>query len=464
MPKQKARQVAVIGAGASGLVTMKTLRENGVDVVGYEAGSTVGGLWIYENDNGLSSAYRTLHINTDKKLTAFKDWPFPEDLQPYPDHYEVGAYFQSYAQRFGLNSVIQFSTWVDKIEPVVQADGPQKWEVITRDGEKDVYDAVVVATGHLSNPNHVEKFRTDFEGEYLHAHYYREPDPYVGKRVCVVGIGNTAADIATDISTTTRSTVLVARSGVLIRPKMMFGMPFTDIAMLFQRWWIPAKVRAKIVGSLIYIAYGKMEQHGFRPLTEKTHPTSNGTIIHHIQYRHIRVKHDIDSINGKKVTFDDGTTEEFDVLIGATGYEVTLPMVDESLIPRHGNKIGLYKRVVAHEQPGLYFAGLINAPDVSLNYAFERQAEYIAELLTGRADLPSTQKMAEDIEAKERWLRSQYRDTPRHTIEEEMMPYTHELRRTVQEGWERAGTPKQGRRRGLLRRRRVEKRGLGPLT
>src|SRR5690606_12858806 len=104
----------------------------------------------------------------------------------------------------------------------------------------------VIATGHLSNPNHVERFRTDFEGEYLHAHYYREPDPFVGKRVCIVGIGNSAADISTDICTTARSTVLVARSGVLIRPKLMFGMPFTDIAMLFQRSWIPQKVREKI--------------------------------------------------------------------------------------------------------------------------------------------------------------------------------------------------------------------------
>lgn len=464
MPKQKARRVAVIGAGASGLVAMKTLRENGVDVVGYEAGSTVGGLWIYENDNGLSSAYRTLHINTDKRLTAFKDWPFPEDLQAYPDHWEVGAYFKSYAQRFGLNSLIRFSTWVDKVEPVVQTDGPQKWEVTTRDGDKEVFDAVVVGTGHLSNPNHVERFRSDFEGEYLHAHYYREPDPYVGKRVCVVGVGNSAADISTDICTTARSTVLVARSGVLIRPKLMFGIPFTDVAMLFQRSWVPQKLRAKIVGALVYLAHGNMERHGFRPLTEKTHPTSNGTIVHHIQYRHIRVKHDIESITGTKITFDDGTAEEFDVLIGATGYKVTLPMVDESLVPRAGNKIGLYKRVVAHEQPGLYFVGLINSPDVSLNYAFERQAEYLAELLSGRADLPAPQEMAEDIEAKERWLRSQYRDTPRHTIEEEMMPYTRELRRAVREGWKRAGTPLQGRKRGLLRRRRVEERGLGSLT
>jgi dimethylaniline monooxygenase (N-oxide forming) len=450
MPSQQARTVAVVGAGASGLITTKTLMEAGVSVTTFEAGSQVGGLWVFQNDSGLSSAYRTLHINTDRKLTAFKNFPFPADTQPYPDHRDMAAYFQAYAERHDLLSHITFSTWIDEVVPLDEG----RWEVVTRTGERHEFDAVVIATGHLSTPHHVAKFQA-FDGEYVHAHYYREPDAFVGKRICVVGVGNSAADISTDICMQAKSLVLVARSGAMIRPKFIWGLAFTDIGMKFQRPWIPRKVRGMAIRWLTMLAHGRMETLGFRPLTARTHPTSNGTLVHHIRYQHIQVKHDIDRIDGATIRFNDGTSEEFDTLIAATGYQIDVPQV-AGFMPIKDNHLGLYQRVVSTEWPGLYFIGFVNTPDVSLNYAFERQAEWLGQHLSGRAVLPGVPEMEASIAAKRAWLRAEYPDTPRHQIEEEGMIYTRDLRRSLLAAYRRAGT-------SVPKSHAVHRKGLGSI-
>ena len=114
------------------------------------------------------------------------------------------------------------------------------------DGSDEAFDAVIAATGHLSVPMDVPMFQDDFKGEYLHAHYYREPEPYVGKRICIIGVGNSACDISGDVCATAARCVLVARSGVLILPKLLFGMPFTDITRKIQRHWIPGGIRRRL--------------------------------------------------------------------------------------------------------------------------------------------------------------------------------------------------------------------------
>lgn len=438
MNNQLVRSVAIIGAGASGLVTLKKLRDAGLDVVAFEGGSEVGGLWVYENDNGLSSAYQTLHINTDRKRTAYEDWPFPKGLQPYPDHREMAAYFHSYAEHFDLLRHIHFRTWVDQVSPTADESGTAKWKVRTRNRKVHTFDAVIIATGHLSHPNHVEEFQHGFGGDYLHAHDYRDPKSLAGKRTCIVGVGNSAADISTDICMVAHDTVIVARSGVLIRPKFIFGVPFPDITMRLQKPWIPRKIRAIVGRWLTRLVHGRMEALGFLPLTENTHPTSNATLVNHILYNHIRVKQGITKIEGTVIHFTDGTQAEFDVLIGATGYSINLPFL-EGTFNVEENQLDLYMRIVPPELPNLYFLGFANSTDLPLNFMFERQAEWLSHFLTGRASLPTPAEMQRSVESKRRWMNRVYRHTRRHTLEEEMLPYTSELRRSLAEGFQRTG-------------------------
>ncbi|MFT5175184.1 MAG: dimethylaniline monooxygenase (N-oxide forming) [Gammaproteobacteria bacterium] len=431
LPQDITKRIAILGAGAAGLCAAKYLLQAGFENVSiFEMGTQIGGMWCYENDNKQSSAYRTLHINTSRKVTQFSDLPFDPDVQFFPDHWDMHRYLLRYAQHFKLTERIRMQSEVVDIRPVTGAHASPQWELVFRIGEKEVFDTVVAATGHLSVPNHVAKFRDQFEGEYLHSHYYRTPQPYVGQRICIVGVGNSALDISGDVCATAPRCVLVARSGALIMPKLICGIPGTEITQMIQRPWLPAWLRRRLLRMLAFLAHGDQTKLGFRPLKERVHATSNGTIITDVAYKRVEVKHEIDKIEGKKIFFNDGTSDEFDVLIAATGYLIDLPFISCDIVSLSDNKLNLYKRIVQPGWPGLYFMGFFNT-DTALNMVFERQAQWICDLELGKARLPSEAQMHADIVRKENWVKKYYKHSDRHTIEEEHVSYLRELKRSL---------------------------------
>ncbi len=408
------------------------MKEGGFKVTVYELGSQIGGMWCYENDNGLSSAYRTLHINTSRSVTRFSDLDFDDDVQHFPDHVDMHRYLVKYADHFGVTPLIRFNTKVESVTPQFSpGDETPRWHV-TANGTTEEFDCVIVASGHLHVPRHVPQFRDDFEGVYLHSHHYREPDPFVGKRICIVGVGNSACDISGDVCATSTRCVLVARSGVMVLPKLVFGMPFTDISSRLQQPWIPYGVRRMVIKALTWMVHGNMQKLGFKKPDKRVHTSSNGTIVTDIAYRRIEVKQGIDDIDGKVISFTDGSAEEFDVLIGATGYLTDLPFIDSTLVPLDDNAIDLYQRIVPPKLPGLYMLGFFNT-DTALNFIFERQARWVREIESGKAILPSADEMMQSIAERRTWVRTHYRDTPRHNLEEESVPYLSALKRSLKE-------------------------------
>ena len=170
------KRIAVIGAGACGLCAAKYLTQAGLDVIIFEIGSQMGGMWCYENDNKLSSAYRTLHINTSRDVTRFHDHDFDPDVQFFPDHWDMHKYLVKYAEHFDIAKLVRYNTRIKDVRPLFDPKTePPLWELELDDGSTEQFDAVIAATGHLSEPLHVPMFQNDFKGEYLQAHYYREP-------------------------------------------------------------------------------------------------------------------------------------------------------------------------------------------------------------------------------------------------------------------------------------------------
>lgn len=417
------RRVAVIGAGAAGICAAKVMMQYGFDVTVFEIGSRIGGMWCFENDNGLSSAYRTLHINTSKSVTQFSDLPFDDAVQPFPDHADMYHYLNRYADHFGVTACIRFNSPVHEVRP---GDASARWLVSTDANPGEPFDVVIGASGHLHVPRHVPMFRDDFAGQYLHAHYYRGPEPFTGKRICIVGAGNSACDISGDVCATAQRCVLVARSGVLILPKLLFGTPFTDITGRLQRSWIPYGVRRQVIKALTWMAHGNMQKLGFKKPDQRVHTTSNGTVVTDVAYNRITVKQGIDGVDGHTIRFADGSSEEFDVLIGATGYLTDLPYLSDDLIPLNDNVMDLYQRMVPPDHPGLYLVGFFNT-DTALNFIFEHQAHWIAAIESGEAALPSAGDMRDAITARRRWVTEHYRNSPRHHLEEESVPYLQAL-------------------------------------
>lgn len=435
------KSVGIVGAGAAGICGAKHMLEEGLDVTLYEIGSNIGGMWVYQNDNGRSSAYKTLHINTARDLTNFSDLRFDPSVPPFPSHWDMARYLKAYADHFGVAERVRFNTKIVNVRPADDyTEAKPRWRFETDRGEVIVHDCAILATGHLTKPLEVDAFRDGFKGEYLHSHYYREPAQFVGKRVCVVGVGNSALDIASDLAVTSDKVALVARSSALIIPKLVFGKPFWETIKPFYKPWVPVWLRNRVLRSLVYMVQGDMGSLGFPSTSTRVHATSNANIVNHIKYKRVLVKNGIERIDGRNITFTNGETAEFDTLIAATGYVIDLDFLDRRVAEERDNGLDLYMRIVPPDWRGMYFLAYFNS-DTALNWICEGQARWLREHEMGRAKLPSRSDMLAEIEARKAWVRHQFKDTPRHAIEVEHLPYFAELKRTMKEAQRRAGLP-----------------------
>ena len=421
-----ARRVAVIGAGAAGLCAAKHLLGRGIEVVVFELGSHIGGLWVYENDNGLSGAYQSLHVNSENRVTAYKDFPFPDSAPIYPDHVQMARYLEAYADRFGLRPHIRFRSPVSAVERLPD----QSWMVQLADGVREQFDAVVVASGHQGVPSH-PPFAQDFTGEYLHSHSYRVPDLFKGKHVLVVGAGNSACDIASDICTVTASTTMAARSPVLLMPRMFLGVPTSRVLGRLEKPWLPWPVRRWFRETIARMAHGRMEQWGFVTPKTRTHPAGHHLLIGHFIWNRITARPGVAKIEGDTVFFADGTSARYDTMIAATGYEVHLPFLSAALSPVRGRWLELFHQVVRPGVPGLYFVGFFNVSGGGNIRMMDGQAEWVAALETGELGLPAPQQMLQAIERQRETITRQYPDSPRYALELDPRMYREALAREM---------------------------------
>jgi cation diffusion facilitator CzcD-associated flavoprotein CzcO len=428
-----AQKVCVIGAGSSGIAACQVLNAQGIAFDCFEKGSEIGGNWRYENDNGMSSAYRSLHINTSRGLMAYRTYPMPDDYPDYPDHFQIARYFDDYVDHFGLRERIRFRTEVKRVVPV---DG--EWEVTVEgaDGGRETirYRAVLVANGHHWDPRWPEPpfpGSEEFEGEQMHVHHYREPDALRGKRVLVLGIGNSATDIAVEASRIAEKTILAMRRGAYVMPKYLNGKP-TDEAASKLLTMMPLPLQRFVLARMLGMTAGDMTAYGLPQPDHKlleAHPTVSAELLSRLGHGDIEVKPNIDRFTGgRAVRFVDGSEEDVDLVVYCTGYKITFPFFDDDLIAAEGNRLPLYRRVVSVEHPGLYFVGFVQPLGAIMPVA-EAQAEWVADLLGGRGTLPSPGEMRAEISSTESKMRKRYVASKRHTIQVDFHPYLRELRK-----------------------------------
>ncbi|MFE9094634.1 flavin-containing monooxygenase [Streptomyces sp. NPDC007264] len=381
-------RVAVIGAGAAGLTATKALLEAGCDVVTLEKGDRPGGLWARDNASGLSPAYASLHLNTSKSRTQFADFPMPASWTDYPSADRMAGYLADYARTFHLTDHIRFHTTVTAVE---RDEAGGTWSVTTEDGRSERYDAVVVASGHNWDPRWPgPAYPGTFTGAQMHAHDYRTPDVFRDKRVLVVGMGNSAMDIAVDASYTSRGPVLLsARHGVHIVPKYLFGRPSdaTGGALAVLPW----RIRQRLAETLLRLAVGTPQRYGLpapRGGLLQNHPTISDTILHRLTHGEVVARTGIDRLDRDRVVFTDGTSDPVDLIVWATGYRVTLPFLSPRWAGEDPERLPLYKRVFHLEEPSLAFVGLMQSTGAALPVV-EAQAKLVAACFSGDYALPS---------------------------------------------------------------------------
>jgi dimethylaniline monooxygenase (N-oxide forming) len=438
-PTDPLPSVCVIGAGSSGIAAVKTLHERGLDVTCYEKGDRVGGNWVYENSNGMSSAYKHLHINTSRERMAYTDFPMPKSYPDFPHHTHIATYFDDYVEHFGFRDRIHFGTGVERAERL--PDGG--WQINTDTGESRRFDALVVANGHHWNPRWPEPAypgQSTFTGEQLHAHHYVDAQPFKDKRVLVVGIGNSAMDIATEASYVASRTILSSRRGAYVLPKYLFGRPLDQIGVNAMTGRLPWAFRRAILSAMYRIGVGKVEDYGLPKPDHKlgsAHPTISADFLNRIAHGEMTWKPDIESIEGEEVRFDDGTKEAFDVIVWCTGYKVTFPFFDEGLISAPENDLPLYRRVFHPDLDDVFFIGLLQPLGAIMPLA-EAQGRWVAAHLRGEYRLPAPGALRADMDDERKRMFKRYVASKRHTMQVDFDNYLHELTKELARGAERA--------------------------
>jgi dimethylaniline monooxygenase (N-oxide forming) len=428
-------KACIIGAGSSGIAAAQVLQARGIDFDCFEKGSQTGGNWRYENDNGMSSAYRSLHINTSRRVMAFKSLPMPEDYPDYPDHFQMAAYFDEVVERYNLRDRIQFRTEV--LEAVPAEDAVGEWDVTVEGPEgrsTGRYGALIVANGHHWDarwPEPAFPGADDFAGEQLHAHEYREPAVLPGKRVLVLGIGNSGVDIAVEASRIADKTFVSTRRGAWVIPKYLNGKPIDEIANSLTGL-APIPVMRAVMNRSLKVAVGDPTDYGLPKPDHKlleAHPTVSSEFLPRLGHGDITAKPNIQAFTGgKTVRFVDGSEEEIDLVVYCTGYKISFPFFDPEVLAAPDNRLLLFRRVVSVERPGLYFIGFIQPLGPIMPIA-EAQSEWVADLISGRAQLPPATAMREQISEEEAKQRKRFVASKRHTVEVDFYPYLREIRR-----------------------------------
>lgn len=376
---------AVIGAGPSGLAAARNLQRRGLPWVGYELNDGVGGLW--DIDAPRSTVYESAHLISSRTTTQFTEFPMAEGTADYPSHRELAAYFNAFADEFGLREGYRFSTEV--LAVVRSGDG---WDVTVRDadGEHTHHHAgVLVANGTLSEPN-VPSFAGEFSGEVIHTSAYKRGEQLAGKRVLIVGAGNSGCDIAVDAVHHAAAVDISVRRGYHFVPKYVLGRPADT---LNQGKPLPPRIKQFIDTRVLKLFTGDPVTFGF-PAPDhaiyESHPIVNSLILHHLGHGDLAVRPDIEKLDGEEVEFVDGTRTAYDLVVLATGYRLHYPFLDHALLqwdgPGSGGSPDLYLNVFARGAAarGLFVLGMIEASGIGWQGRYE-QADLVAGYLAAKA-------------------------------------------------------------------------------
>jgi cation diffusion facilitator CzcD-associated flavoprotein CzcO len=370
----------IVGAGPAGLAAAAALKARGRDTIILEKSAAVGSVWRRHYDR--------LHLHTDRVRSGLPGLPMPIAYGRYPSRLQVVEYLEAYAAKFALKPV--FNTSVDAI----RRDGSQ-WRV-EAGAETFVAPIVVVATGLADFPHSPTwPGMNDFVGPILHSSLYRNPAPFAGKRVLVVGYGNSGAEIALDLSEADVDVALSVRSPVNIVPRELFGLPIL-VFPIAERWLPPraadilnAPAIRLAVGSLAKAGLTKAAKGPLRSVAEDGRvPLIDIGTLAQIRAGRIRVRGDIANFTAKGVVFRPSGAESFDVAILATGFHPDLrTLLPEATRVLSGSGAPLVSGRATAEA-GLFFCGAIVSPTGQLRQiAIEARsiADAVAGAGTGRA-------------------------------------------------------------------------------
>ncbi|CAD5208045.1 unnamed protein product [Bursaphelenchus xylophilus] len=436
------KTVCVIGAGVSGLPAAKWATEYGVEPTVFEAQSRLGGLWNYkEEETEFSTVMKQTVINTSKELSAYSDFvPDAEDAN-FMHHSKLWKYLDRYAEAFDIKKYIRYNHRVTNVERARDYDTSGRWVVSYIDDNgidhQQTFDFVLVCTGHHATPNMPQPWpgQEKWRGRMIHSHSYKKPVGYDDKNVLVVGIGNSAIDVACELSRVAKQVTISTRRGAWVVGKhiekgypmdMFLNTRLNAIIKYFSMDYFNKLCEEK------FTKFFDQDEYGIRPKHKliAQHPTISDEIHNKIGSGTVVLKGDIRRFTENGVIFEDGSFTEIDEVVCCTGFLFDFPYLDSGrLIPVVDNKVELYKKmfpVNSADKNTLACVGLFQ-PLGSIMAPAEMNARLFFEQALGNIKLPSKEAMIKDIKAANEKMFKRYTNVPRHTIQVDYVEYMDEM-------------------------------------
>ena len=343
-PTDTRHKQLIIGAGFVGLGIAQALKDAKIPYDQVDASDDIGGNWYH-------GVYESAHIISSKKVTQFTHFPMPSDYPDFPSAQQLLAYLNSFADHFQLRPQIELERRVNLVCPIAD----NLWNVTFANGEQRIYKGVILCNGHhwcKRFPN----FKGTFAGDIIHSKDYKTPDILRGKRVLVIGGGNSGCDIAAEAARVAEKSVLSLRESVWFIPKSFAGFPIVDLI----RGWMPQWFQRVLAYTIIRLTFGKHERYGLPKPNHRIfdkHPTLNNEVPYYIKHGRILPKPEVSKLDGQFVEFVDGSREEFDLIVCATGYHVAYPFLPEELQRVRGATVQCYGGSFLADYKGLAYLG-----------------------------------------------------------------------------------------------------------
>lgn len=423
--------VCVIGAGPAGLSIARALKGAKVPFDHFERHSDVGGLWDPANPG--SPIYESAHFISSRDMSGFFDFPMPKSFADYPSHRDILRYTRFFADAFGVRQGIRFGAEIVSVE-----EHQDRWRVELAGGEAYLYRAVVCANGVNWHPR-MPTWPGTFDGEIRHSVSHRSGQDFRGKRVLIVGLGNSGADIACDAATHAEAAFVSIRRGYHFIPKHLFGIPADEFASTSQGW--PIWLKRSIFSLILKMLVGDLTRWGLPRPDHKlfaTHPLMTSQLIHHLQHGNVSVCADIRRLDGREVEFVDGRREVVDVILCATGYDMRIPFLHERYFDWAGGRPQLYMTAFNRRHKNLFGLGHLET-NSSAYTLFDHISHLVAHYLSDQM------RHTDRAEAFERLMQSHqtdlsggihFVDSPRHKAYVEIDTYkraAEKLRKKM--GW-----------------------------
>lgn len=437
------KRVLVIGAGVCGLTSIKSCKEEGIEVVCFEKTGRVGGLWNYHDsdDDDIPSCMKSTIINTSKEMSSFSDFPPPKEFANFMHNRQMLRYFQLYAEKFLLYPHIKLNHEVLSVTQAEDYPSTGRWVVQykTKEGTKEeIFDGVMICIGHHVKPN-LPTFpnQEKFKGTIVHTHSLKVPDCFKDSKVVVVGTGNSGVDAAVEISSVAQQVYLSTRKGfwLVFRVGPKQGLPSdaelqTRFHMLYPKifgiQFCNTIVESYLNENFDHETYGLKPKHRFF----SQHPTLNDHLPEKILNGTVIVKRDVVRFVENGIIFegDECNVTEIDFVVLATGYNIVFPFLKEEILKVTNNKVNLYKHVFPPdlEHPSLAIIGLIQ-PHASIFPIAESQSRWFAQLMNGKVKLPSCDLMWKDIRRRQEEIANRYVDSQRHTIQVDYLSFMDDI-------------------------------------